>query len=279
MVPVVRPSSDAEDRMRSKHVWGSFVVGLAVITGCASGDDNTYSGGSDLSAPAASSDAPKRPSAKVTTNEVEKGDIICKVVLKLPVVDAGDPEVNAAIAKTLATHDPEDTACEHLIRDETLEVSLDFDVRTNERGLLAMTIARQDLDQDDPSSKPDVEDTVDGLTFDLQTGKLLALKDVLTPAGAKAALDMCTASLAKNLAGMQARTVAEMKDEAMRKCQGGTSTNSLGFTVQKDGLHLQVDVSMSAVGFSEQIIPWATLKSGLAPGVVATWVAGISGIK
>jgi hypothetical protein len=187
-------------------------VGLAVITGCASGDDSTDSGGCELSAPAASAawwGAPPaaHATAKVTTKKVDQGDRICQLVLQLPVVDAGDPAVNAKIAKVLDSADPENGACDNLLPDETKEVLFEYHVTTNERGILAMTLEDQEVSQ----TTSDSETTVIGLTFDLATGTQLELTDVLTAAGMKTAQDMCVASLAKNLAGVEARTSPRSK--------------------------------------------------------------------
>jgi hypothetical protein len=205
----------------------------------------------------------------VTTNKVTSNDKGCNLDLQLPEVDAGDTTISQTIAKGIAPHDP-GGVCSSLEPGDTMTVTASFTVPTNERGILAITLSAE---FDGGGAHPNSE--VDGLTFDLKTGKLLALTDVLTPAGITAATNACAASLAKGLADGFGDTPDNEKDEATQDCQSGIADDHLGFTVEKDGIHLQLDLPHAIAALGEQILPWDALKSGLAPGVVADWVAGI----
>jgi hypothetical protein len=251
---------------------------MALLTGCASQGDSTDSGGSDLSAPggsAASKSAPKAATpatAKVTTKKVEKNAKNCSLSAELPVVDTGDKTVNAEIAKFLDSADPENTACSGLLAGETEQITWGYKVTTNERGILAMVFTMSSQTDSDPTPVA----VVMRVTLDLATGKRLALTDVLTEAGMKAAEDACAPSVAKTLAGMDEKTVDEEQDRSQSICEdgiAGANSNPSGFTVEKDGLHVELDAVLGEE-VNDQLIPWDKLNSGLAHGVVATWLTG-----
>ena len=80
----------------------------------------------------------------------------------------------------------------------------------------------------------------DGLDFDLRTGKLLALTDVLLPSG---------------LATLRTRCESDFDEETCRYALGDAETRAR-FTIENGGLRLLLEVP------GDLLVPWSDLAAG-----------------
>lgn len=255
----------------------ALVIGLGSLVGCSSEGDASSADSNLTDEKMPTAGAKKEPtstagakSVKVTTKKVTLSSATCTGKADVPVVDAGDKAVTDALTKELAAHSSE-VHCKEMGGGQIkVTVTTTYVVAANERGILSLVITHDSMNEG--GIHPNVEQH--GLTFDLKTGKRLALADFLDATGIEATISSCTESFAKQTA--RPGEDAQESHEASRSfCEMGIApTNKYGFSIDKDGLEVLLDVPHVIAVAGAQNVAWSSLKSGLEPGLVADWVAG-----
>lgn len=170
-----------------KTILGMMAASLAAVVGCAHGSDGATESASQNVVEA----APANLQAKVTANRVAQeitptpGKGTCKVTHELAVVTVpGNDAATQAIAAALPTFPSAEEQCAEVTG--ALEQGLDvlrrrsFEVRLNAFGMLSIEVT----ELFDQTGIPHPSLGVSYLTFDLKTGKQLAIGDLVDAKGA-----------------------------------------------------------------------------------------------
>jgi hypothetical protein len=263
--------------MNSKKLVSLFGLGLSVVVGCAAASDDesgatedqvktgkAADGGADADAQTDASSA--NLEATITTKKLEKTSTQCTVAVNFPVVDAKSPAATAAIAKVLPLPTA-DSFCTDLEATDEFSVDGGFTVSTNSNGILSLTRSEDSFLKG--SAHPNV--TLTTRSFELKTGKLLKLADVLAPAGVAIVKKACIAALVKVEDNMFDE--ASATDECTRGLEDSADRPTM-FEIEKGGFHLMLDLAHAifAIGVEGATVPWADLKTSVAPGAMTEWI-------
>jgi hypothetical protein len=226
-----------------------LVVPISTLA-CGAADDDATSSGQDLVGDGTEAEkgtpSAKAPIAEVTTKSSDSESGNCTAHVTTPVVSVkGDAEVTAAIAKAF-----EDLTgkCSDPASSDALEYTDTVEVSANELGLLSIYV------KETFSSSGAAVHSYVTYNFDLSTGKLLELDDVLTTGGKATLLSAC-------------RAAAPARPETCVDALGtGAYANKPMFRATPAGLVIEVfDPSGTTPGLLEPKVAWARIADGLQP--------------
>jgi hypothetical protein len=206
---------------------------VGFLAGCGADSAPASSESSALAAPA--------PVATVRSVEIRTSTPTCSVYLDRPVVELEDAAAAAAIAAAIPVPKVEEI-CGGIEKGEHYDVEGGFEVVTNERGILGIVIGESSF----MTGAAHMANSLDGVTFDLHTGKRLRLSDVLEPSG---------------LATLRSKCVADYEDEWLCDLYLDESEGPASFTVEREGVRVLFRVP------EEILVPWTELASGVTPAL------------
>jgi hypothetical protein len=243
-------------------------LGLASFMACGGGNEDS----SSSNAANMTSAEIRNLSARVTERRVTQEGRVCTVDFGIPLVDVGgNASVNSAIAQALPKPSAASLCAElvALVAEAGPEVGPGFiegrfTVTTNTHAILSLTLSRSSFVRDYDAHPNDV---VKGQTFDLRSGREITLAGVLNQAGVASAIASCINTFAPILDEAPARA-----QQSRRYCEDGVQTNTFGFTVEREGLRIQLDVPHVIQGaMRDALVRWSVLDDGLQPSLVADY--------
>jgi hypothetical protein len=211
----------------------------------------------------------KTTAATITTTTITVDTPKCKVNGTRPVAKVNRPAVDAALAKGLKYYSLKRN-CTPIEGAQSLEVTGAFEVVTNKRGILSVTLSESSILRE-PGKAHKRFEILEPRTLDLRTGERLGLSDVVNADGVEIVRATCLEKM------------ADVEDDGGVYGDPGMACNTMmlsdldeaPMTIDDQGLHLLPGNAkvMEALGSGGILIPWSRLD-GKLKGAAAKYAAG-----
>jgi hypothetical protein len=241
--------------MAVKNAMPAAVVGMVLLGvcagGCAGETESAASSDNEVRGAPAEMDTASG-AATIETKTLTQESPECSVDVSFPVVDAGNSAATAAIANALPLPTVASICAD---ADPGTSFERGFTVATNGAGLLSLFVSGSTF------VSGHLDRWIGSHTFDLRTGRQLALPDVLTPEGIALLRTACIEALQKAEDSSDAELATETCDRHMQS----TPDQPVIFELEERGFHLALALSNLAVGVEGAVVPWASLRGKTTP--------------